>query len=62
MPRIIRIDEKQEKQVTHRECGAVIGYFKNEEKSYLHHDYGGGSDTVYYITCPHCNEKIVLRS
>ena len=58
MPRLIEIDKTQEVTVIHKKCGAKIGYFLNEVKSYVHHDYGGGSDKVYYIDCPHCGEQV----
>lgn len=59
MPRLIKIDETKKKTITHNHCGAVIEYFEYEVKSYVHYDYGGGSDTVYYIECPNpkCNDK-----
>lgn len=58
MPKLIRIDKKKAKRITHNECGAVIEYFQSEVKSFLHKDYGGGSDTVYYIICPNCGKQI----
>ncbi len=58
MARIIKIDKDCEKKVTHKKCGAVIGYFQTEVQSFIHYDYGGGSDTVYYITCPKCGDTI----
>lgn len=62
MPRLIKIDKQQEKQITHKECGAVIGYFPNEIQSYTHYDYGGGSDLIYYIICPNCGQKVFVKS
>jgi hypothetical protein len=61
MAKVIRIDKKQQKKVTHKECGAVVEYFENEVQSYTHHDYGGGSDEVYYLKCPNCGQNIILR-
>lgn len=61
MAKVIKIDNKKAKRVTHGDCGAVVEYFENEVQSYTHHDYGGGSDEVYYIICPHCTHKIILR-
>jgi hypothetical protein len=42
----------------HKKCGAKIGYYANEVKSFPHTDYGGGTETVYYIVCPHCGAQI----
>lgn len=58
MARVIRIEPELEKQVTHKKCGALIGYYPKEVQSSVYHDYGGGSDTWYYIICPNCSEKI----
>ena len=61
MPRVIEIDPNQERKVTHRECGAVVGYFKNEiQEGGTHEDYGGGKEKWWYITCPHCGQKIEI--
>lgn len=61
MPRLIEIDKSQEKIVTHKDCGAKIGYFQSEVKNFVHHDYGGGSDLVYFIICPNCGEKVYVK-
>jgi hypothetical protein len=58
MAKVIKIDKKKAKRVTHGECGAVVEYFQNEVQSYTHYDYGGGSDQVYYIPCPNCGCNI----
>ena len=62
MPRLIEIDKCQEKRVTHKDCGAVIGYYENELQTCSYTDYGGGSNTDYFIICPHCGEKVVVKS
>jgi len=56
--RLIGVDQTKERQITHKKCGAIIGFFSNEAIKGIHHDYGGGSDTFYYITCPKCGEQI----
>lgn len=61
MPRLIKIDKEQEKQITHKDCGAVIAYFQNEVQSFRHYDYGGGSDMVYYIICPNCGKRVEVK-
>jgi len=61
MARIIEIDKSTERKVTHRDCGAVIGYFQNEVRHETHYDYGGGSDLYYYIPCPNCGKKVEVK-
>lgn len=61
MARVIKIDDKQEKEVTHKDCGAVIGYFQNEVQFKRHYDYTGDYDVYNYITCPHCGKKVWVR-
>jgi hypothetical protein len=58
MVKVIKIDKKQAKRITHQECGAVLEYFQNEVKSRMVSDYGGGRDAYYYIICPHCNKEV----
>jgi hypothetical protein len=58
MARVIRIDNQQEKTITHRECEAVIGYFENEVESKSISDYGGGSYIYHHLRCPHCGKII----
>ncbi len=61
MPRLIKIDKAKELRVTHKECGAVIGYFPNEVQSAQNYDYGGGSETWYFIECPNCKQNVEVR-
>jgi ribosomal protein S27E len=61
MAKVIGFDNSAKKKVTCKECAAIIEYVPKEEKSYVHRDYGGGSDTVYYIDCPNCQNKITVR-
>lgn len=56
--KVVKIDKKKMKRVTHSDCGAVVEYFQNEVQSFIHYDYGGGSDVVYYIVCPNCGKQI----
>lgn len=58
MARLIEIVKSEERTVIHKDCGAKIGFYLNEVRSAVYHDYGGGSDTWYYIICPHCGEKV----
>ena len=49
------------KQCTCIECASVVEYTLSEVEDYIHHDYGGGKDTVYYIVCPACGYKIKVN-
>lgn len=60
MARVIEILKSEEKTIVHKSCGAKIGYYQIEVKNKVVHDYGGGSDTVYYLTCPNCGTEIVI--
>lgn len=59
MPRLIRIDETKEKEVTHS-CGAVVGYYSNDIKKKTISDYTGSSEQIKYIVCPNCGENILV--
>ena len=61
MTRLISIDSSLEKQVKHKKCGAVVGYYQNEVLSYSYKEIDGGYCTDYYIICPHCGEKIIVK-
>jgi hypothetical protein len=49
-------------RVTHKDCGALIEFYPNEIKSFVHYDYGGGSDMVYYIVCPNCGKNVEVKN
>lgn len=42
-------------------CGVTLQYVPNDVKKYVHHDYGGGSDMVYYIDCPACSKQVNVK-
>ena len=60
MVKIVKLDPHHSvvKEVVCRGCGATLEYVPNEIKTYVHHDYGGGSDLVKYIGCPNCGKEI----
>ena len=59
MAKVVKIDKKKSKTITHSDCGAVIEYFENEVKKKVENEpYGGGTDTYKYLTCPNCGKKI----
>ena len=49
------------KHCTCRNCASRLEYTQSEVQSYVHRDYGGGSDTVKYIICPRCGKKVEVR-
>jgi len=59
---IVGYDEEKKKKVTCRECTAILKYALTEVKSRVDSDYGGGSDTVYFITCPGCGHQIQVKN
>jgi hypothetical protein len=61
MPRLIEILKDCEKIVVHNDCGAKIGYYQTEVRSYVAHDYGGGSETIYFIICPNCGKQVEVK-
>jgi 5-methylcytosine-specific restriction endonuclease McrA len=61
MSRLLEIIKNCERTVVHTNCGAKISYYQNEIQSYVSHDYGGGSDTNYYIICSNCGKKVYVR-
>lgn len=59
MARVIEVNTPgAERVIVHKECGAKVGYYPIEIKSFVQYDYGGGSDNVYYIICPNCGKQI----
>lgn len=48
------------KEVICKKCGATLHYVPNDVKSVTYKDYGGGTDTDYYIKCPPCGTKIYV--
>jgi len=62
MARLISIEPAAEKTITHKDCGAKIGYFPNEVQNSVYEDYGGGRDTWYWIICPNCGKKVEVNN
>ncbi len=58
MVKVVGRDESVVRRVTCRSCASILEYTLSEVDSYVDHDYGGGSDTVYYIRCPSCGNTI----
>jgi len=62
MPRLIEIDKSAEKRYTHRDCGAVIGYFESELETFKRSHYDGSTSVNYYLVCPRCHQKVIVKS
>ena len=62
MAKVIGFDPKLMKQCTCRNCAAIIEYSLTEVKKHIHHDYGGGSEMVYTITCPNCGNNVTVKA
>jgi hypothetical protein len=58
MSKIVGYDKTVPLRCTCKQCSAIVEYVPNEVESYVHHDYSGGSDVVYFIKCPGCGEEI----
>ena len=60
MPRVIRKEAPIEKEAK-CECGAVVGYHRDEVQSRHGLDISGGPDGEEWIVCPDCSRRITLR-
>lgn len=61
MVEVIGVDQAQFLEVTCKNCASKLRYTRNEVHEGTHYDYGGGSDTVYWIDCPSCGQKVYVR-
>lgn len=48
------------KQVVCSKCCFKLEYTGVDVKSYTGTDYGGGTDTSYYIDCPKCGDSVYV--
>ena len=62
MARLIEIDKSAEKRYTHKKCGAIIGYYESELKTYNRSHYDGSTSVNYFISCPNCKEDVTVKS
>lgn len=58
MAKVVGVAQEMVLRCTCSNCASIIEYVPFEVKSFVHRDYGGGSDTVYYIDCPSCFKQI----
>ena len=57
MVEVIGQSDLPSKQVTCKNCGAVLKYFKKDLICRRFSDYRGDKDTYYYVKCPQCKEE-----
>jgi RNase P subunit RPR2 len=59
------VDEKPDptvvKRTVCRNCGVKLEYLPIDVKERIVTDYGGGSDTIYWIDCPKCQNHVSLK-
>lgn len=58
MVQVIGKDESQVLECTCRSCASRLRYTRSEVQSFMHTDYGGGTDRVNYIVCPTCGSQV----
>lgn len=58
MAKVVGKDSKVFKRCTCHKCASIIEYLPIEVKSRNYTDYGGGSDTYYWIVCPECGNDV----
>lgn len=46
------------KRVVCSRCTYSLEYTGVDVHEGMNYDYGGGSDPVYWIVCPHCKEEV----
>jgi RNase P subunit RPR2 len=47
-------DPKIVRRLSCKNCGARLRYVPRDVRTTQHTDYGGGTDTYYWIDCPKC--------
>ena len=50
------------KQVVCKNCGALLEYTPSEIQKYAGVDISGGPDGMWWINCPQCGKRVVLKS
>lgn len=58
---VIGIDQSKYKETTCHNCASRLRYTFYDVNKYLHRDYTGCTDTLYYINCPACRHEVVVR-
>jgi RNase P subunit RPR2 len=58
--KIVGEDEQTKKQVTCKNCAAILEYTKADTKTRSHTDISGTSDEVRQLTCPRCQAVVYV--
>jgi len=61
MVKVVGEDPAQIKRITCRNCAAILEYTQSEVDSKIVRDYGGGTDTYHFITCPKCHNEVIVK-
>jgi len=61
MVKVVGRDESAVKRVTCRSCASILEYKLSEIKSYQAGDYSGDTWMEYYIDCPDCSKKVIVK-
>ncbi len=63
MVKVISEKPVKTKKVICSKCGYELEYTGEDVTSTNHTDYGGGTDTYYWIKCPResCKEKVEVK-
>ena len=63
MVRVVDVgpDKSLVKEVVCKNCSATLEYVPRDIESRTFSDYGGGSDTIYFIKCPPCGEEVYIK-
>lgn len=59
---IARNQAAAKKLVLCHNCGAMLSYFPIDIQKYEGKDIGGGPDGHWWIDCPDCKERVILKS
>lgn len=49
------------KETICKNCGATLQYVPNDIQSHTYKDISGCSDTDYFILCPPCGHKVIVK-
>lgn len=58
MPTVVGFEEQLKKRCTCGKCTAIVEYIPREVESASSMDYGGFTDTYWFIHCPNCGNKL----
>lgn len=61
MAKIIGKDDSKVRRVTCHNCASRLEFTNSEVDTRTYIDYGGGSDTLYYIICPNCSFRVEVK-